>query len=221
LKTRIDNRQAGEYNCGGRWHDAGGKDGAVLDRALAVSSGERSIEMLTEMLMQASVLKVTAAGSGKEARCAAIDGAETDFELCVINTPLNDEFGDALARDIVAKCASEVILLVKSESYDAISAEAGEYGIITVAKPINKALFWNAVKMSQTAHKRLQIIRRENERLQQKIEDIRVIDRAKCTLIAYLSMSEPEAHKYIERQAMDARVTKRAVAEDILKTYES
>jgi response regulator NasT len=192
-----------------------------LDRALAVSSSERSIEMLTEMLLQASVLKVTAASSGSAARSAAIGGSGTDYELCVVNTPLSDEFGDALSRDIVAKCASEVILLVKSEIFESVSAEVGEYGILTVSKPINKALFWNAVKMAQAAHKRLQIIRRENKRLLQKIEDIRVIDRAKCMLIAYLSMSEPEAHKYIERQAMDTRMTRRAVAEDILKTYES
>jgi response regulator NasT len=193
----------------------------ILDNALAVSSGEKSMEMLTEMLIQASVLRVSAAKTGAEARSFVLRADATDFELCVINTPLGDEFGDALARDIAANSTSEVILLVKSEIFEDVSAKAGEHGILTVSKPINKALFWNAVKMAQAAHRRLQIVRRENKRLQQKIEDIRVIDRAKCMLIAYLSMSEPEAHKYIERQAMDTRVTRRAVAEDILKTYES
>lgn len=64
-------------------------------------------------------------------------------------------------------------------------------------------------------------MRRENSQLKQKIEDIRIVDRAKCILISYLNMSEQEAHRYIEKQAMDLRTTRRAVAESLLRTYES
>ena len=39
-------------------------------------------------------------------------------------------------------------------------------------------------------------------------------------LIQYLSMTESQAHRYIEKQAMDMRLPKRAVAESILNTYE-
>ena len=67
----------------------------------------------------------------------------------------------------------------------------------------------------------MQSMQSENRRLVQKLEDIRVVDRAKCMLISYLSMSESEAHKYIEKQAMDKRLTKREIAERILKTYEN
>jgi len=38
-------------------------------------------------------------------------------------------------------------------------------------------------------------------------------------LISYLSLSEQESHRFIEKQAMDLRSTKRAIAEEILKTY--
>ena len=47
-----------------------------------------------------------------------------------------------------------------------------------------------------------------------------MIDRAKCILIQYLNMTEAEAHRYIEKQAMDMRSTKRVIAEGILRTYE-
>ena len=60
----------------------------------------------------------------------------------------------------------------------------------------------------------------ENSKLTQKIEDVRIIDRAKCLLISYLKVNEQEAHRYIEKQAMDMRITRREVAEGILKTYE-
>ena len=48
---------------------------------------------------------------------------------------------------------------------------------------------------------------------------MRLINRAKCTLIEYLKFTEPQAHRYIEKQAMNNRQTRREVAEKILKTY--
>ena len=50
-------------------------------------------------------------------------------------------------------------------------------------------------------------------------EEIRLVNRAKWLLIGELNMTEQEAHRYIEKQAMDRCVTKRAVAEQILSTY--
>ena len=52
------------------------------------------------------------------------------------------------------------------------------------------------------------------------MNEVRIINRAKCCLIEYLKMTEPQAHRYIEKQAMDLRQTKREIAESILKTYE-
>ena len=58
--------------------------------------------------------------------------------------------------------------------------------------------------------------RRENRRLQKRIEDIRLVDRAKCLLIECCGMSEPEAHSYIEQQAMNRRCPKRDIAQGII-----
>ena len=60
----------------------------------------------------------------------------------------------------------------------------------------------------------------ENRKLCRKIEDMGIVDRAKCVLIQVLKMTEPQAHRYIEKQAMNMRVTRRQVAEELLKTYE-
>ena len=46
-----------------------------------------------------------------------------------------------------------------------------------------------------------------------------MVNRAKWILISELKMSEPDAHRYIEKQAMDCCVTKQTIAEDIIKTY--
>ena len=63
-------------------------------------------------------------------------------------------------------------------------------------------------------------LKSENERLQEKIAEIRLVDRAKCALIQYADMTEPQAHRYIEKQAMDLRRTRLDIAQSILKAYE-
>ena len=69
--------------------------------------------------------------------------------------------------------------------------------------------------------RRYNFILKENEKLKKTISDIKLIDRAKITLVEYLNMSEDESHKYIEKQAMDLRITKVEVAKSILKIYEN
>ena len=86
---------------------------------------------------------------------------------------------------------------------------------------MNRAIFWSALKIATATFNKISILKNENNKLLQKIEDIRMIDRAKCILIQYLNMTEAEAHRYIEKQAMDMRTTKRSIADGILKTYEN
>jgi response regulator NasT len=52
-------------------------------------------------------------------------------------------------------------------------------------------------------------------------EEEEIINRAKTTLMEYLGFTEPQAHRYIEKHAMDMRVTKMEIARNILKIYES
>jgi len=189
-----------------------------MDSALLVSYSEKGTDYLTRVLNEAYVTDITTVSNAGEARRLLV---EKDFDLCIINTPLPDEVGVNLAISIAIKGVSEVILIIKAEYFDEVSEKVEDYGIITIAKPINKALLWNAIKLAQATHKRIRAMQSENKKLIQKIEDIRIIDRAKCILISHLSMTEPEAHRYIEKQAMDTRVTRREVAEKILRTYEN
>jgi response regulator NasT len=51
------------------------------------------------------------------------------------------------------------------------------------------------------------------------MEEIRIVNRAKWLLISEIKMDEPNAHRYIEKQAMDRCVSKREIAEEIIQTY--
>ncbi|MCL2227951.1 MAG: ANTAR domain-containing protein [Oscillospiraceae bacterium] len=188
-----------------------------MDGALIVSSAERGTELLTELLTAAGFHQIAALRSGGEARRTLL---EREFDLVIINSPLIDESGEGLARQIATQGVSQVMLVVKGEFFDAISANCEDDGVLTIAKPLNKNVFWSGLKLARAAQNRLRRAQAENVKLERKIEEIRIIDRAKCILISNADMSEEDAHRYIEKQAMDLRSTKRDIAEDILRTYE-
>ena len=189
-----------------------------MESALIVSRVEKSTGFFMEMLYAAGVHHVAALHSGSEARQRL---CERSYDLVIVNALLRDESGEKLSRDIASRGGTQVILVVKSEYFDAVSSLCEDDGVLTIAKPINKALFWSALMFAKSAHNRISRMQRENARLQQKIDDIRTVDRAKCLLISCLGMSEQEAHRHIEKQAMDLRAAKREIAESIIKTYEN
>lgn len=188
------------------------------DSALIVSSAGKVADYVEQVLRKAGVEEITSVETAGEARRLLINH---DYNICVINAPLRDEHGTRLAQTIVHRDIAGVILCVRMEIFDEVSSKVEDLGILTVQKPISHTLFWNALKVTLAAHHRMQRMQSENRKLIQQIEDIRIIDRAKLLLISHLSLSEAEAHRYIEKHAMDARLTRREVAERILKTYEN
>ena len=187
-----------------------------MENALIVSCTGKTTALFTEMLNEVSVNKITVLKSAGEARRILL---EQEFDLVIVNSPLTDESGENLSRHIVTNSWAQVILAVKSEDFNAISAVCEDDGVLTISRPVNKEIFWLALSLAQSARNRIKRIQAENAQLKQKIEDIRIIDRAKLLLISYLKLSEQEAHRFIEKQAMDLRSPKRVIAEGILKTY--
>ena len=92
--------------------------------------------------------------------------------------------------------------------------------MITVSKPINKQLFWQALKLARVAQSRINMAHKESAKLEKKLSDLKIISRAKLLLIINKDVSEEEAHKIIERQAMDSRLSRADVAKEIIREYE-
>jgi len=191
--------------------------GDSVDNVLIVARTEKGVAFFAELLSEDSFEQLVSVQSCGSARRLL---AERDFELVIINAPLQDESGEALSRHVAATGATQVILVVKSEHYEEIAAKTEEDGVLVVARPINRSVFWTTMKLAKSMQNRLRRMHAESSKLKQKIEDIRIIDRAKCVMIDHLRISEQEAHRFIEKQAMDMRATRRAIAEEILKTYE-
>ena len=145
--------------------------------------------------------------------------AEKTFDFVIINAPLPDDAGTRFAIDICTSKQSAVLLLVKNDVHAGIHDKVAEYGVFTLPKPTSKPTMLHALNWMESARERLRQSEKKSLSIEEKMTEIRLVNKAKWILISELSMSEPEAHRYIEKQAMDRCISKRTIAEEIIKTY--
>jgi len=100
-----------------------------MDSILIVSSSLKVSSTLEELLkFNSSYNEIVMARNAGEAKRILLD---RDFDLCIINTPLTDEFGTNLAINIANRETSQVMLIVKSELEDEISDKVEDYGYLS------------------------------------------------------------------------------------------
>ena len=142
-----------------------------------------------------------------------------DFDIVVINAPLKDESGIDFAVNIATDNSAGVLLLINNEYYEQVLDKVMEYGVLTVSKPISRQALYESLNLLVATNYRIKKVEKKNEKLTAKMEEVRIVNRAKWVLIESLGLSEEEAHRVIEKQAMDVRQSKREVAETIIRTY--
>ena len=145
--------------------------------------------------------------------------AEKAFDFVIINAPLPDDAGTRFAIDICTSKQSAVLLLAKSDVHAGIHDRVAEYGVFTLPKPTSKPTMIHALNWMESARERLHQFEKKSLSIEEKMAEIRLVNKAKWILISELTMSEPEAHCYIEKQAMDRCISKRTIAEEIIKLY--
>ncbi|MGN0698674.1 MAG: ANTAR domain-containing response regulator [Ruminiclostridium sp.] len=153
---------------------------------------------------------------------AIIRGVDiSKFDSVIISTPLSDEFGLDLVADIAKDAKNGVVVLAKREIADEVQKKIRFTGAFVLPRPFNKALLIQTIKLAEIAHIGMAKLEEENRQLTQQLSDMKIVNRAKSMLMQYLNLTEEQAHRHIQKQAMDLRKTQRAVAEDILKTYQN
>ena len=145
--------------------------------------------------------------------------AEKTFDFVIINAPLPDDMGTRFAIDTCTSKQSAVLLLVKSDIHAGIHDKVAEYGVFTLSKPTSKPTMIHALSWMESARERLRQFEKKSLSIKEKMAEIRLVNKAKWILISELKMNEPDAHRYIEKQAMDRCITKQIIAEEIIKSY--
>ncbi len=183
---------------------------------LVVSSSVKFNTSLFEILPESRYCPITVTPDVSNARQCL---AENVFDIVIINAPLPDEFGTELALDICEGSGTGVLLLVKAEHYADIHSRVSQYGVLVISKPTNSQAVSQSLTLLCGTRERLRRMEQRTASIEEKMEEIRIVNRAKCLLIEQLKMTEKEAHRYIEKQAMDRCVTRRTIAENIISTY--
>lgn len=183
---------------------------------LIVSAAESFNNALSDLLPKSRYSPVCFVSSISAAKRAY---TERTFDFVIINSPLPDDFGSRFAIDTCNAKGTVVLLMVKTELHEEIHNKVAEYGVFTLPKPTSKSMIATALSWMSSAREWLRKTEKQTLSIEEKMEEIRIVNRAKWLLISELKLDEGGAHRYIEKQAMDRCISKRAVAVEIIKTY--
>ncbi|MDE6521043.1 MAG: ANTAR domain-containing protein [Ruminococcus sp.] len=182
-----------------------------MNKAIIVSQPCETAELIELTIKNSGFVTYSVTG-GNEIRRIIKNNYNPD--LIIINTPLSDEFGYELAEMTAEETNADIILICSGDISAELTDMLSYSGITMLSKPITREILLENINSSRFSEIK------ESDDILNKIENIRTINRAKSLLMKYLKFTEPQAHKYIVKQAMNNRCTRLEAAEKIINTYE-
>jgi len=184
-------------------------------RMLLVSSGEKFIQEISNYL-QGDQYQKDKSRSASDARCKLL---ENPYDIVIVNAPLPDEFGSRLCMDASRNNGTIAVIFAANDTFEEIYAKESVHGVFVVRKPTSRSLITQALSLTVCARERLRNLEKKAVKAESKLDDFRIANKAKWLLIEHEDMSESEAHRYVEKSAMDAGITKRLAAQIIINSY--
>lgn len=160
---------------------------------------------------------IDAVKSGSLARRSVM---EKEYDIIVVNSPLPDETGIDLVLDTAEKSRASILLVVPKEIYEDVLEKVTDYGVLVLPKPFPKGRVDKAVRFLSAVQKKSLKLEKKIISLEEKMEELRLVSRAKILLVEKKHMTEDEAHRFIGRAAMDNGVSRKRIAEKILEDME-
>lgn len=183
---------------------------------LIVSAGESMNSALSALMPMRSYYPLRFVSSIASAKR---EWSEHIYDFLIINSPLPDDIGIRFAIDAVSSSSSVVLMFVRSELEENIRDQLFGTGVLTLAKPVNRLSLAHALSWMSAIRERLRKLEKKSLSFEEKMQEIRLVNRAKWVLISVLKLDEPQAHRYIEKQAMDRCISRKEIAEEIIRTY--
>ncbi|CAB4600526.1 unannotated protein [freshwater metagenome] len=179
---------------------------------ILVAEDETLIRMdLVEMLTEAGYEVVAEATNGEEAIALATEH-KPDLAILDVQMPVLD--GISAAEKIIAIAP---VLMLTAFSQRELVDRARDAGVMAyVVKPFTISDLVPAIEIAISRHTQMRSLADEVADLHERLETRKVIDRAKGILMKALNLTEPEAFSWIQRAAMDRRITMKEVAEAVI-----
>ena len=188
----------------------------VEKRVLIISSVKKATEFIKNKMGEGYSFTVFDA-----INAPASSALNENFDFVVVNSPVKGGDGIAYAEKAAIKTRAGVLVLLPEEDFAEFGNSLAKRGVYPLKKPFAAGSFPLAVAFITASEERLKGVTREKESLKEKVEETKLVSRAKLLLVEKLAFTEEEAHRYIEKQAMDGCVKRSVVAADIIKTYKN
>jgi response regulator NasT len=179
---------------------------------ILVAEDEALIRLdLVEMLTEAGYEVVAQATNGVEAIALA---KEFKPDLAILDVKMPELDGISAAQEIIE---ISPVLMLTAFSQKELVERARDAGVMAyVVKPFSINDLTPAIEIAMSRHLQMRSLREEVADLHERLETRKVIDRAKGILMAAMNLSEPEAFSWIQRAAMDRRISMKSVAEAVI-----
>ncbi|MEV6930003.1 response regulator [Dactylosporangium sp. NPDC051485] len=183
-------------------------------RRVLIAEDEALIRLdLREMLVEEGYDVVGEAGDGETAVRLA-EELKPDLVILDIKMPIMD--GLAAAEKIAGGRIAPVVILTAFSQRDLVERARAAGAMAYLVKPFQKSDLVPAVEIAVSRYAELSVLESEVATLTERLETRKVVERAKGQLMATYGMNEPQAFKWIQRTAMDHRMTMREVADRII-----
>ncbi len=179
---------------------------------ILVAEDEALIRLdLVEMLTEAGYEVVAQATNGVEAIALA---KEFKPDLAILDVKMPELDGISAAQEIIE---ISPVLMLTAFSQKELVERARDAGVMAyVVKPFSINDLTPAIEIAMSRHLQMRSLKEEVTDLLERLETRKVIDRAKGILMKAMNLSEPEAFGWIQRAAMDRRISMKAVAEAVI-----
>ncbi len=179
---------------------------------ILVAEDEALIRMdLVEMLQDAGYEVIAQATNGEEAIALALEH-QPDLAILDVKMPVLD--GISAAEKIIATAP---VLMLTAFSQRELIDRARDAGVMAyVVKPFTIGDLVPAIEIAISRHTQMQSLALEVADLHERLETRKIIDRAKGILMKALNLSEPESFSWIQRAAMDRRLSMKEVAQAVI-----
>ena len=183
-----------------------------LTARILVAEDEALIRLdLVEMLTEAGYEVVAQATNGVEAIALA---KEFKPDLAILDVKMPELDGISAAQEIIE---ISPVLMLTAFSQKELVERARDAGVMAyVVKPFSINDLTPAIEIAMSRHLQMRSLKEEVSDLHDRLETRKIIDRAKGILMKAMNLSEPEAFSWIQRAAMDRRISMKAVAEAVI-----
>jgi len=179
---------------------------------ILVAEDEAIIRLdLVEMLTEAGYVVVAQATNGVEAISLA---QEHKPDLAILDVKMPELDGISAAEKIIE--IAPVLMLTAFSQKDLVERARDAGAMAYVVKPFSISDLVPAIEIAVSRHRQLVALQKEVGDLHERLETRKVIDRAKGILMATLKLSEPDAFSWIQRTAMDRRMSMKDVAQAVI-----